>query len=48
MSNDSRARFFNHVRATEQGVPHISLVFREMWETRALMFFASWVESLPV
>jgi hypothetical protein len=29
-------------------VPHISLVFREMWEMRTLTFFASGVEDWPV
>jgi hypothetical protein len=25
-----------HIVATERGVPHISLVFREMWDTTSL------------
>ncbi len=34
--------------ATDQRVPHISLVFREMWETRTFMFLAGRAEKPPV
>ena len=42
------ALFFGFLPAKDQWVPHISLVFREMWEMRTLMFFASGVENGPV
>jgi len=40
--------FLGFLPAKDQWVPHISLVFREMWEMRTLMFFASGVENWPV
>jgi hypothetical protein len=38
--------FLGFLSAKDQWVPYISLVFREMWEMRTLMFFASGVEKL--
>jgi len=36
------------VPATNQRVPHISLVFREMWDTQTFMFLAGRAENRPV
>jgi hypothetical protein len=38
----------NSVPTTNQGVPHISLVFREMWETTAADLHPSALQELPI
>jgi hypothetical protein len=37
-SNHNLSRFFGSIPATRRRVPHISLVFREMWDTASLAF----------
>jgi hypothetical protein len=45
---DETVLFGDLSRATDHRVPHISLVFREMWDTRTFMFLAGWAENEPV